>query len=179
MNSADIYGNSPDMTVKMNATYQYDGFFVEVVIVIVGPIVDSFALHNSLITPVYVSDRLPIRQPDGHKGTFGKLFLLAGSTGMTGAAVLAGRASLRSGCGMVKIGCPKTTLPIIASSFIDAVTYPFPDVAKKGCLAKRGLGEIKKVCTEHDAVVIGPGLGRHFETKELISDEGIGSASVM
>ncbi len=131
-------------------------------------VVESFSLHNNLITPSYVSSTLPTRKPDGHKGTFGKLFLLAGSTGMTGAAVLAARSSLRSGCGMVKIGCPKSILPTIAPSFIDAMTYPLPDVAKKGCLAKRGLGELKKVCTEHDAVVIGPGIGRHFETKELV-----------
>ncbi len=131
-------------------------------------VVDSFSIHNKLITPSYVMDTLPERQPDGHKGTFGKLFLLAGSTGMTGASVLAARSALRSGCGMTKIGCPKTTLPLIASTFIDTMTHAFPDVAKKGCLAKRGLGEVKIVCAEHDALVIGPGLGRHFETKELI-----------
>ncbi len=131
-------------------------------------VVDSFTIHNKLITPSYVMDSLPMRKPDGHKGTFGKLFLLAGSTGMTGASVLAARSALRSGCGMTKIGCPNTTLPLIASTFIDTMTHGLPDVGKKGCLAKRGLGEVKIVCAEHDAVVIGPGLGRHFETKELI-----------
>lgn len=131
-------------------------------------VIDSFTIHNNLITPAFVSQTLPVRKPNGHKGTFGKLFLLAGSTGMTGAAVLAARSSLRSGCGMAKIGCPKSTLPLIASSIIDATTYPFPDVANKGCFAKRGLGEIKNICAEHDAAVIGPGIGRHFETKELI-----------
>ncbi len=129
---------------------------------------DSFALHNNLITPAYVANTLPIRQADGHKGTFGKLFLLAGSTGLTGAAVLAAQSSLRSGCGMAKIGCPHTTLPIIAPSIIDVTTYGLPDVAKKGCLAKRALGEVKIIASENDAVVIGPGIGRHFETKELI-----------
>ena len=131
-------------------------------------VVDSFSIHNHLITPSYISSNLPERKPDGHKGTFGKLFLLAGSTGMTGASLLASRSALRSGCGMTKIGCPKSVLPMIASSFADTMTYPLPDVAQKGCLAKRGLGEVKKICAEHDAVVIGPGIGRHFETKELI-----------
>ena len=143
----------------------------EVSIVPIGipdDIVDSFKIYNNLITPEYVMMTLPERKPDGHKGTFGKLLLLAGSTGMTGASVLTAKASLRSGCGLVKIGCPQTTVPLIASSFVDATTYPLPDVAKKGCLAKRGLGEIRKIVSEHDALVIGPGIGRHFETKELI-----------
>lgn len=131
-------------------------------------VIDSFSLHNNLITPAYVSETLPVRKPDGHKGTFGKLLLLAGSTGMTGAAVLAARSALRSGCGMAKIACPKSTLGLIAPSLIDATTYPLPDVAKKGCLAKRGLGEVKSIASEHDALVIGPGIGTHFETKELI-----------
>ena len=143
----------------------------EVSIVPIGipdKIVDTFKIYNNLITPEYVYNTLPDRKPDGHKGTFGKLLLLAGSIGMTGAVVLAAKASLRSGCGLAKIGCPISTLPIIASSLIDATTYPLPDVAKKGALAKRGLGEIRKLVADQDALVIGPGIGRHFETKELI-----------
>jgi NAD(P)H-hydrate epimerase len=143
----------------------------EVEIVPIGipnEVVDKFESYNYLITPEYVSSTLPERKPDGHKGTFGKLFLLAGSTGLTGAAVLAAESALRSGCGMTKVGCPKTVQPIIAQSIIESTTMPLPDVAKKGALALRSIGEVRKAIDEHQAVVIGPGLGQHHETKELV-----------
>lgn len=131
-------------------------------------VTDKFKVYDNLISHDFVSDSLPERDPEGHKGTFGKLFILGGGLGMTGASALAGKSALRSGCGLVKIGCPKTTLPIVASQIIEATTHPLPDVAKKGVLALRGLGEIKKVVAEHDALVIGPGIGIHHETKELL-----------
>ena len=128
----------------------------------------KFDLAVELVTPEMITDRLPERPPDGHKGTFGKLLVLAGSTGMTGAAVLAAKAAYRGGCGLVKIGCPTAVLPVIASLIVEATSHPLPDVAKKGALATRGLGEIRKLTAEHDAVAIGPGIGRHHETQELI-----------
>lgn len=131
-------------------------------------VIDKFKQHNQLITPEYVSDTLPIRKPDGHKGDFGKLFILAGSTGMTGAVALTAKSALRSGVGLAKIGCPKSIQNVIAQLVIEATSKPLPDIAKKGALALRGLGEIKLAFSEHDAVVIGPGIGQHFQTKELI-----------
>lgn len=130
--------------------------------------IDSMNLFNELITSEKVFLILPERKPDGHKGDFGRLFVLAGSTGMSGAAVLTSKSAVRSGCGLVKIGSPKTVQPLIAQGCIEAVTQPLPDVAKKGALALRGLGEIKKIIDENDAVIIGPGIGQHHETKELI-----------
>jgi len=131
-------------------------------------VMDKFELPVELITPEMVSARLPVRKPDGHKGDFGKLFVLAGSTGLTGAAAMAAKSALRSGCGLVKVGCPRTVLPIIASLAMEATSWPLPDVAKKGALALRGLGEVRKLAQEHDAVIIGPGLGQHHETQELV-----------
>ncbi len=128
----------------------------------------KFDLPVELITHDMVASLLPARNPDGHKGTFGKLFVLAGSLGMTGAAALTAKSAYRSGCGLVKIGCPRTVLPIIASLVTEATSWPLPDVAKKGALAVRCLGEVRSLTDDHDAVVIGPGIGQHRETKELI-----------
>lgn len=130
--------------------------------------VDRFSLHNELITPEFVVNCLPDRQADGHKGTFGKLFILGGSYGLSGAAALTATSALRAGCGLAKVGCPSSVLPIIASSVIEATTHPLPEVNKRGKLALRGLGEVRKLIEEHDAVAIGPGIGQHHETKELI-----------
>lgn len=131
-------------------------------------VVEKFKLYDNLIDDDLVFELLPERDPEGHKGDFGKLLLLAGSNGMTGAAVLAAKSALRAGCGLTKIAAPKTVLPIIATMFPEATGLALPDVAKKGALALRGLGEVKKVIKEHDAVIVGPGIGINHETKELV-----------
>ncbi|UCD65161.1 MAG: NAD(P)H-hydrate dehydratase [Candidatus Zixiibacteriota bacterium] len=144
------------------------GFVQVVPIGLPDEAIDKFNLTDTLITHDYVESALPFRKPDGHKGDFGTVFILAGSTGLTGAAALAAKSALRGGCGLAKVGCPRSVLPIIASSVIEATTMPLPDVAKKGALALRGLGEVRLAVKEHDAVIIGPGIGRHHETFELV-----------
>jgi NAD(P)H-hydrate epimerase len=131
-------------------------------------VLDSFDFDVDLITPMMVADMVPPRPADGHKGTFGKLLLVAGSTGLTGAAALAARSALRAGCGLTKIGAPATVLPIIATMIPEATGLALPDVGKSGALALRGLGQLRQVAAEHDAVAIGPGLGQHHETAELV-----------
>ncbi|MFH1374009.1 MAG: NAD(P)H-hydrate dehydratase [bacterium] len=131
-------------------------------------VIDKFDLPVELITPELVNARLPHRKPDGHKGDFGKLLVLAGSTGLTGAAAMTAKSALRCGCGLVKVACPQTVLPTIASLAMEATLWPLPDVAGKGAPALRGLGEIRKLAAEHDVVIVGPGLGQHHETQELV-----------
>lgn len=131
-------------------------------------VVEKFEIPDELITHEYVSDAMPYRKPDGHKGDFGKVFIVAGSLGLTGAASLTALSALRAGCGLAKVGSPRTVLPIIAATVTEATGLPLPDVAKKGALALRGLGQIRQAIKEHDAAVIGPGLGQHHETLELV-----------
>jgi ADP-dependent NAD(P)H-hydrate dehydratase / NAD(P)H-hydrate epimerase len=131
-------------------------------------VIVQFDIKENLITPELVQSLLPQRKPDGHKGDFGKLFVLAGSTGLTGAATLSATAAARTGLGLVTVGCPSSLNPILEAKLTEAMTYPLPDVGKKGALAKRGLGEIRKKMADCDALIIGPGIGRHFETRDLI-----------
>jgi len=131
-------------------------------------VVESFNLTCSLTTMAEVIEALPIRPPDGHKGDFGKVLVIAGSTGLTGAASLAGESALRTGSGLVKVACPRTVQPVLAAKMTEVMTHPLPDVAKKGALALRALGELRELIAQHDAIVLGPGIGRHRETGELI-----------
>lgn len=147
---------------------ELSGIIEVVPIGIPDDVVEYFNIRENLITPELIESLLPRRKPDGHKGDFGKLFVLAGSTGLTGAAALAAIASARSGLGLVTVGCPRTINPILEVKLTEAMTYPLPDVGRKGALAKRGLGEVRKKIAENDAVIIGPGIGRHFETRDLI-----------
>ncbi|MEE8404205.1 MAG: NAD(P)H-hydrate dehydratase [candidate division Zixibacteria bacterium] len=125
-------------------------------------------LSHQLITAELVSKKLPERDPKGHKGDFGKLLVISGSTGMTGAACLCANSALRTGCGIVRVGCPQGVQPVLAIKLTEVMTQPLPDISKKGVLALRSLGEIRNLSKEHDAIAIGPGLGLHHETQELV-----------
>lgn len=111
---------------------------------------------------------LPERNPTGHKGSFGRILVVGGSRGMAGAPRLSALGSFRSGAGYVTIAPPQSIVPDIASSLMEAVLRPLPDVSSKGVLALRALGEVRALIAAHDAHVLGPGLGRHHETSELI-----------
>jgi len=142
---------------------------VEVVpIGIPDDVIEKFKLPHQLITADLVASKLPKRKPDGHKGDFGYLLIIAGSTGLTGAAALTAQCAMRSGCGMVRVACPSSVQPVLAGKLTEIMTHPLPDVAKKGALALRGLGEIRRLALDYDALALGPGIGRHHETVELI-----------
>jgi len=127
---------------------------------------ENIDLH--LITEEYVGETLPERAPDAHKGSCGKLFILAGSKGMTGAAALAGNAAVRSGAGLVYVGCPESLNDILEVKLTEALTRPLPEVGKKRVVARRALGEVMKYIADVDAIAVGPGLSQHFETQELV-----------
>ena len=76
---------------------------------------------------------LPQRQLDGHKGTFGKLLIVGGAVGYTGAPYLTASAAARTGCGLVSLGVPKTIWPIEAAKCVSAMPFPLPE--KNGMLA--------------------------------------------
>lgn len=111
---------------------------------------------------------LPHRKPDAHKGDCGKVYILAGSVGLTGAAALSANAALKGGAGLVTLGVPKSLNDILETKVTEAMTHPLPEVKKGRCLALRARGEIKRACRTADSIAIGPGLGTHRETVELI-----------
>ena len=101
---------------------------------------------------------LPDRDPNGHKGTFGKILLLCGSRGYTGAAYLAAQASLRSGAGLVFLGVPESIYEIEAVELNEAIVFPLQNAGGK--LSIDAIAEILERLTNMDAVLIGPGLGQ-------------------
>ena len=101
---------------------------------------------------------LPERPDWGHKGTFGKILLLCGSRGYTGAAYLAAMGALRCGAGLVYLGVPESIYQIEAVKLNEPVVFPLPD--SDGKLSMAALSEILKRLPQMDAVLIGPGLGQ-------------------
>jgi ADP-dependent NAD(P)H-hydrate dehydratase / NAD(P)H-hydrate epimerase len=110
-----------------------------------------------------------IRPAESNKGTFGHVLLLAGSRGKSGAAILAGRAGLRAGAGLVTIAMPETILPIVASAEAEYMTEPLA-ATKSGSLSLRSLtdGTFGELEEGKSVLAIGPGLGQHRQTQEFI-----------
>ncbi len=110
-----------------------------------------------------------VRAADSHKGTYGHVLLLAGSLGKSGAAILAGRAALRSGAGLVTIATPEPVQPIVAAGQPECMTEPLK-ATKSGALSLRSLadGTFGELEEGKSVLAIGPGLGTHRQTQEFI-----------
>ena len=105
---------------------------------------------------------LPDRDPWGHKGTFGKILLLCGSLGFTGAAYLAAMGALRTGAGLTFLGVPESIYAIEAVKLNEPVVFPLPD--REGKLSRDAIPQILERLPAMDAVLIGPGLGQSEDT---------------
>ena len=109
---------------------------------------------------------LPDRDIMAHKGDFGKILLLCGSRGYTGAAALAAMGSLRTGAGLVYLGVPESIYAIEAIKLTEPIVFPLPD--DRGRLAETAISEIVKKLPNMDAVLIGPGLGQSEATRRVV-----------
>lgn len=109
---------------------------------------------------------LPDRDPWGHKGNFGRILLLCGSRGYTGAAYLAAMGALRSGAGMVYLGVPECIYAIEAGKLHEPVVFPLPD--REGMLSREAIPEILEKLPRMDAVLMGCGLGQSDDTREVV-----------
>lgn len=147
---------------------EYAGAVTIIPIGIPDEVVESFDYKTNFLSGEMISNILPTPKPDGHKGDFGKVLIVSGSPGLTGATVLTGNAAARSGAGLVTAAVPSGLNHVIESKLTEVMSAPLPDIKKKQVLALRARGEIKRLLTERDAVAIGPGLGRHHETCELV-----------
>lgn len=118
------------------------------------------------LNQVAVLSLLPDRDPWGHKGSFGKILLLCGSRGFTGAAYLAAMGALRTGAGLVFLGVPESIYAIEAVKLNEPVVFPLPD--KDGKLSEDAIPEIMARLPQMDAVLIGCGLGQSEGTLAVV-----------
>lgn len=109
------------------------------------------------LTHTDVLNLLPDRNPRAHKGDFGRILLLCGSRGYTGAAALAAMGALRCGAGLVYLGVPESIYEIEAIKLNEPVVLPLPD--EKGMLSVHALDRIMQLLPNMDAVLIGCGMG--------------------
>jgi NAD(P)H-hydrate epimerase len=113
--------------------------------------------------------KLPPRPADAHKGLFGRVLVVAGSRGMSGAAVLCATGALRGGAGLVQVAVPGEVLPIVAGGNPCYMTAAFPQDLR-GRFAAAAIDELIALATSWaDVVAIGPGLGQSEATPALLS----------
>ena len=108
----------------------------------------------------------PERRPDDHKGRFGHVLVLAGSPRMTGAALLASRAALRSGPGLVTLGVPAAIHPLVAPAVLDCMTLPLPGT-RSGAFSRDAIQPTLDFVSGVQAVALGPGITTEDQTVEF------------
>ena len=109
---------------------------------------------------------LPDRKAETHKGDYGRVLLICGSCGYTGAPYLAAMGALRCGAGMVYLGVPESIYEIEAVKLTEPIVFPLPD--RGGVLCEDALTEIGKMLPNMDAVLIGPGLGKSTGAEAVV-----------
>ncbi len=114
-----------------------------------------------------VAGLIPDRPVRGHKGTFGKLLVIAGSLDYAGAALLVCRSAGRAGAGLVTLAVPESLQPLFAAKVVEATTLALPEDDVEEVEPEDALARVMD--HEHDALVVGPGLRPGLATAELIA----------
>ncbi len=126
------------------------------------------AITVELATGPAVAARLPDRPPDGHKGSFGRAAIIAGSVNYTGAAALAGEAAYRVGAGLVTMAVPQAIYPVLAAQMRETTWLLLPH--DMGVINAAALDVLREELGEVQALLLGPGLGREEPTAAFVRD---------
>lgn len=159
----------PKLGTVIHPGCEYTGELKVVDIGIPAAAVRSQEIKISIIERDYVLDNMPQRLSDSNKGSYGKIIVITGSSGMTGAGALTAKAALRTGAGLVYLGVPASLTPIYETAVIDAITVPFED---------NGTGYFSKSCTPQiinklqgmSLLAAGPGLSVNDYIIEIIGN---------
>ncbi len=146
------------------------GFVGDLQVVDIGVpdnVVVSQSVPVNLIQASEAAKLLPKRPRNAHKGTFGKVFALAGSVGFTGAAAMASEAALRAGAGLVTLGIPKSLNAIMEAKLTEVMTLPLPETESQTLAGDAFDGIMEALCSA-DVIALGPGLSRKSETVSLV-----------
>ncbi len=146
---------------------EYAGKLVVADISMPGRVFESANPLAWLIEKKDIQAMLPKRPVDAYKNKCGAVAVVAGSTGFTGAACLAGLAVLRAGAGLCYLTIPKSLNAIIETRLTEVISWPVED-DNSGCLCPEKSGELERKIGQQDVVVIGPGLGQQPQTGELV-----------
>ncbi|HHV27133.1 MAG TPA: NAD(P)H-hydrate dehydratase [Tissierellia bacterium] len=117
----------------------------------------------------HMKNILPVRKEESHKGTYGRVGVVAGSTGMTGAAYFSSKASLRSGSGLVYTMTPKSLSNILSLKLTEAIIKPLEDNGK-GHFILDSIQDIEEGIKDLDVIALGPGIGVDYERIRIVEE---------
>jgi hydroxyethylthiazole kinase-like uncharacterized protein yjeF len=139
---------------------------LEVVDIGLAPVTDPARYPVELATALGIADLLPARDPRAHKGSAGRVLIVGGSPGLTGAVTLAARGATRAGAGYVQCAVPEGLSDVLAIKLTSEMTLPAPQTATR-TLARAAHERIRGWMERADAVLIGSGLSRDPESAGL------------
>ncbi len=157
----------PKIGLTVNPGCEYAGRLTVADIGIPRCVIDAQGIGSEMIDIGMAACIIPQRKPDSNKGTYGKAFVITGSTGMTGSGRLACTAALRTGAGLVYAGVPESLAGIYSSSMTESIVIALPDGAK-GFLSEVSTAGITEQMAGMDAVAVGPGLSAAEGVKRLV-----------
>ncbi len=158
---------SPKMGLLLYPGTEYVGKLIVADIGMPINLVESTEAEAELLDYKWVSSCFKEYPPDAHKGTFGKVFVIAGSCGMTGAATLSAEAAVRSGAGLVTAGIPESLNDILEIKLTEAMTIPLSETPDR-CISVAALDRALQFANKSNVVVLGPGLSTKNETKQFV-----------
>ena len=134
-----------------------------------GNLLAAAGSRNELVTPDLIKEKLPHRQRNAHKGAAGRVAVVAGSPGFTGAAALSSYAAVKSGAGLVTLLTPLSSQNILAAKLTEVMVHGLIE-RLPGVLGGGAVGDIRHWTENCDALAIGPGLGTSEATQEVVRD---------
>lgn len=169
-NSGRVLGNS----IRANKTvtfqlykkgflnYGVDKYTGEVVIEDIGipkDAIHKFHENEYMMDKAWIKQSIIKRNKHGYKGDYGRVLIIAGSKGFTGASYIATQGSIRSGAGLVTLCCDEELQQILSCKLVEAMTLSFKDS-----------GRFKEILKSSDCIAIGPGMGNNETTLQFVID---------
>lgn len=146
---------------------EYAGHLMIADIGIPAAIVAGQNIKQNIVMAGVVRGILPRRSPAAHKGTSGRLAVVAGSRGLSGAAAMTAQGALRSGAGLITLAAPASLQDVLAIKLTEVMTRPLAEDLS-GAIGRQAVAEIVSLMASNDVLAIGPGLGRAEETTAAV-----------
>jgi NAD(P)H-hydrate epimerase len=125
--------------------------------------------YPRLISYELINRLLPNRPPDGNKRTFGRILMIAGARGYSGAAILAARAAFRTGAGLIRLAAPRGIIDVLENNVVEAVKVPLPETAQE-TIGRNAEAVLRPLLDQSDILLIGPGITTHSDTARFLCE---------
>lgn len=124
-------------------------------------------IRRFIATHELVSRFLPPRHPNTHKGDYGRVLIIGGAPGMTGAAIMAGKAALRCGAGLAQVALPKSLNLAVETAALEVMSFPLPET-EAGTIAPEALSALAPRLQWADVIAVGCGISRNERTQTFV-----------